>query len=177
MPRRLPRTPLGPFAACPSAGLAALALATHEQATPDSLSKGPAPPGGQAGHLAALGVDRWHAAGHHGRGVRVAVLDSGFRGYREHLGRALPERVTVNSFRFDGDLEAKDSQHGILCAEVIHALAPDAELLLANWEPDNPGQFLRAVRWAREQGARVVTCSIIMPSWSDGQGGGATHEE
>ena len=36
------------------------------------------------------GVDRWHAAGHRGRGVKVAVIDSGFRGYRSYLGTALP---------------------------------------------------------------------------------------
>src|SRR5437763_1458207 len=32
-----------------------------------------------------------------------------------------------------------------------------------------------AVRWARQEGARVISCSVIMPSWSDGQGGGAMH--
>jgi len=105
----------------------------------------------------------------------VAVLDSGFRGYRMHLGHALPARVTARSFRFDGNLEARDSQHGILCGEVIHALAPEAELLFANWEPDQPEQFLQAVQWARQQGARVVSCSLIMPSWSDGEGGGDVH--
>jgi hypothetical protein len=127
-------------------------------------------------HLAQLGVDRWHALGCSGRGVKVAILDSGFRGYQAHLGRALPPRVQVQSFRADGDLEARDSQHGILCAEVVHALAPDAELLLANWDPDRPEHFLRAVRWARDQGARVVSCSVIMPTWSDGEGGGAIHQ-
>src|SRR5262249_38624940 len=80
------------------------------------------------------------------------------------------------SFRADGNLEAKDSQHGILCGEVVHAFAPEAELLFANWEPDRPEQFLQAVRWAKQQGARVVTCSVIMPSWSDGEGGGQVHE-
>ena len=54
-------------------------------------------------------------------------------------------------------------------------LAPDAELLFANWEPDRPDQFIEAVRWARGQGARVLSCSLIMPSWSDGEGGGPTH--
>ena len=83
-----------------------------------------------------------------------AVLDSGFRGYCQYLGKALPARVTVHSFRDEGNLEARDSQHGILCAEVLHALAPEAELLLANWEPDRPDRFLAAVRWAREQGLR-----------------------
>jgi subtilisin family serine protease len=127
-------------------------------------------------HLARLGVDRWHTAGLRGRGVKIAVLDSGFRGYRAFLGKALPPRVTVRSFRDDRNIEARDSQHGILCAEVLHALAPDAELLLANWEPDRPERFLEAVRWAREQGARIVSCSLIMPSWSDGEGGGAVNE-
>jgi subtilisin family serine protease len=127
-------------------------------------------------HLAQLGVPRWHAAGYRGRGVTVAILDSGFRGYREHRGHALPAHLTVRSFRKDGNLEAKDSQHGILCGEVIHALAPEAELLFANWDPDSPEQFLTAVRWARQQGARILSCSLIMPSWSDGEGGGPVHE-
>src|SRR5687767_12603216 len=43
--------------------------------------------------LTQLGVDRWHAAGHRGRGVKVAVIDSGFRGYRTFLGGALPRSV------------------------------------------------------------------------------------
>ncbi len=124
---------------------------------------------------ARLGADRWQASGFRGQGVKVAVLDTGFRGYRKFLGTALPSRVTVHSFRDDGDLEGKDSEHGIMCAEVIHALAPDAELLLANWDWDCPDQFLEAVRWARQQGARVISCSCIMPSWSDGDGNGAIH--
>jgi subtilisin family serine protease len=122
--------------------------------------------------LAQLGVDRWHAAGFRGKGVKVAILDSGFRGYKEHLGKALPAKVIARSFRADGNLEAKDSQHGILCSEVLHALAPEAELIFANWDTDSPERFLEAARWARKQGARVISCSIIMPSWSDGDGGG-----
>jgi hypothetical protein len=127
--------------------------------------------------LDRLGVPVWHARGWKGHGLKVAVLDSGFHGYQAHLGTALPRTVKTCSFRFDGNLEAKDSQHGILCAEVIHALAPEAELLLANWEPENPGQFLAAVRWARQEGARILSCSIIMPTWSDCEGHGRIHEE
>jgi hypothetical protein len=76
----------------------------------------------------------------------------------------------------DHDLEARDSQHGILCAEVVHALAPEAELLFASWEPDEPHSFLDAVQWARAEGARVLSCSLIMPGWSDGEGGGEIHQ-
>jgi hypothetical protein len=146
-------------------------------ATPDSLAPAlPFPEKQRLRHLIQLGVDRWHAAGYKGQHTKIAVLDSGFRGYRSQLGKALPQHVTVHSFRADGDLEARDSQHGILCAEVMHALAPSAELLFANWEPDRSDQFLDAIRWARSQGARILSCSLIMPSWSDGEGNGPVHQ-
>jgi subtilisin family serine protease len=125
--------------------------------------------------LSRLGVPAWHQAGIGGKGVKVAILDSGFRGYQAALGKVLPARVTVKSFRRDGQLEARDSQHGILCGEIIHRLAPEAELLLVNWEAEQPAGFLEAVRWARRQGAQVICCAIIMPTWSDGEGGGSMH--
>jgi hypothetical protein len=126
--------------------------------------------------LDRMGVSAWHADGWRGQGVKVAVLDSGFRGYRDHLGKALPDQVKVKSFRADGDLEAKDSRHGILCGEVVHAVAPEAELLFANWDADSPKAFLDAVRWAKREGAKVMTCSLIEPTWSDGEGGGDVHQ-
>ncbi len=127
--------------------------------------------------LQELGVLDWHERGRKGKGVKVAILDSGFRGYRDFLGSVLPASVQVRSFRRDGNLEARESQHGILCGEIVHALAPEADLLLANWEPDQPERFLAALHWVREQGAKVITCSVIMPGWSDGRGNGSIHAE
>jgi subtilisin family serine protease len=152
---------------------------SSDAATPDVAPADPEPFPAQERqqHLARLGIQRWHSAGFRGQGVKIAVLDSGFRGYRRHLGQALPAQIKVRSFRADSNLEARDSEHGILCSEVIHALAPEAELLFANWDPDSPDQFLKAVRWARAEGARVVSCSLIMPSWSDGEGGGRVNTE
>jgi hypothetical protein len=147
-------------------------------ATPDSFAAAdPLPARQRERILSKLGVDRWHSAGFRGRGIKIAVLDTGFRGYRAHLGGALPAHVTARSFRSDAGMETRDSQHGVLCAEVLHTLAPDADLLLATWEPDRSDQFLAAVRWSLEQGAQVLSCSIIMPSWSDGEGGGPVHAE
>jgi hypothetical protein len=171
------RSPVALWAANAERPRAVASLET--EATPDCGQPDPEPfPERQrALHLARLGVDRWRAAGFTGKGVKIAILDSGFRGYRAQLGKALPAEVTTRSFRADGNLEAKDSQHGILCGEVLHAIAPDAELLLANWDTDSPGEFLDAARWARDRGARIISCSVIMPSWSDGEGGGLVHEE
>lgn len=127
--------------------------------------------------LQDLGVLKWHQQGFKADGVKVAILDTGFHGYRTHLGKSLPARVAVRSFRKDANLEARDSQHGILCGEVVRALAPNVEILLANWEVDRPDSFLEAVRWARSEGARVISCSVIMPTWSDGEGHGAMHQK
>jgi hypothetical protein len=149
------------------------------QNTPDS--EGPPEDGDPADRraqlLEKLGVRSWHAAGLRGNGIKVAILDSGFCGYLAQAGKALPAQVSVCSFRKDGNLEARDSQHGVLCGEVLHTLAPESELLLANWENDRPEQFLEAVRWARKQGARIISCSVIMPSWSDGEGSGEVHQK
>jgi hypothetical protein len=125
--------------------------------------------------LDRLGVHAWHKAGYQGQGLKIAILDSGFKGYSRAMDRVFPRQVRVRSFRKDGRLDAKESQHGILCAEVVRRLAPKAELLFANWEPENPEYFLEAVRWARREGAQLISCSLIMPSWSDGEGGGPIH--
>lgn len=125
--------------------------------------------------LTDVGAPAWHARGHRGQGIKVAVLDSGFQHYREAIGKVLPAALRVRSFRKDGKLDARESQHGVLCGEVIHHLAPQAELLFANWEPESPEAFLAAVRWARQEGAQVISCSMIMPCWSDGEGGGPVH--
>lgn len=130
-----------------------------------------------ARQLSRLGADAWQRVGFKGAGVKIAVLDSGFRGYRESLGRTLPEPVAVKSFRHDGDLEARDSAHGVHCAEVIHAIAPKAALIFATWEPDDADSFLDAARWCRQQGANIISCSVIIPAFSDAEGNGSVHRE
>lgn len=165
-----------PSFCCQPAQIVRQADSFYEQTTPDaSTEKLETPAQQRRAHLAKLGIERWHRQSRRGQGLKIAVLDSGFRDYRQFLGKGLPAKVTVRSFRKDQDLEARDSQHGILCGEVLHALAPEAELLLANWETDDSQAFLDAVRWAKAEGARIISCSLIMPGWSDGEGGGEVH--
>lgn len=131
----------------------------------------------RADHLRKLGVLDWHTAGVRGEGVTIAVLDSGWRGYKDHLGKSLPAGLVAKSARADGEMEHKDSTHGILCGEVAHAIAPGAKMLVANWDADRPESFLDAVRWAKAEGATIITCSVVKPSWSDGEGGGPVHKK
>lgn len=156
----------------PRASAPSVEQTTHDSLSPEALI---APAQERRRLLTDLGVERWHQQGRLGQGVKIAILDSGFRDWRQYLGKGLPHQVKVRSFRKDRNLEARDSQHGILCGEAVHTIAPDAELLFANWEPDSPQAFLEAVRWVKSEGAKVVSCSLIMPSWSDGEGGGEVH--
>lgn len=128
-----------------------------------------------ARHAEGLGVSTWHAAGLCGKGVKVCVLDTDFAGFRDELGVSLPRAVLARSFRPDRDLEQPRTGHGTRAAQVVHALAPGAELLLANWDAASPESFLGAVRWAKERGAKVITCSVTSAAWGDGEGGGPAH--
>src|SRR5436190_19856205 len=81
--------------------------ASIEQTTPDYLSpeKLEAPALERRLRLEELGVSRWHEQGWRGQGVKAVILDSGFRDYRQFLGKGLPTRIKVRSFRKDGKLE------------------------------------------------------------------------
>src|SRR4051794_31862699 len=105
-----------------AAGLALVLPLTASAAEPSapSPSTPQSPPGWLADRrpkqeklLADLGANRWHTAGFRGHDVKVLVLDTGFRGWRDQLGKVLPAQVTAHSFRTDNNLETRD-QHGIL---------------------------------------------------------------
>src|SRR5947209_2613290 len=71
-------------------------LFTEELSADEAVApRGPISVRKRSEHLARMGVETWHNAGLLGRGVKVAILDSGFRGYRQQLGKALPEHVKV----------------------------------------------------------------------------------
>lgn len=82
---------------------------------------------GEAGRQ--IGADRWHAAGFSGHGTSIAVVDTGFVGYEGLIGTALPTATHARSFRADGSMRA-GTDHGTRAAEIVHRIAPGAELYL-----------------------------------------------
>jgi subtilisin family serine protease len=104
------------------------------------------------------GAAAWHRAGLTGKGVKIGVLDAGFAGYTRLLGTALPANVTTKSFLSPEDIGGDGEEHGTAVAEIVHAMAPDAELYLANIE--TAGQWLAAVDWLEEQGVQVISHSM-----------------
>ncbi len=100
----------------------------------------------------------WHKAGYTGKGVKVGVLDLGFDGYKNLLGKTLPDQVKVKSFVSGQEVDQAGEVHGAACAEIVHAMAPDAELYLAYYNGSLTG-LGRAAEWLAEQGVQIISHS------------------
>ncbi len=101
-------------------------------------------------------ADQWQARGLTGRGVKVGILDLGFGGYQDLLGNELPAEVTVQAF---GDDYAFDTEvHGTACAEIVHEMAPEAELYLAYYDGSDVAMG-QAVEWLIDQGVDIISNS------------------
>ncbi len=98
----------------------------------------------------------WQAQGITGQGVKVGVLDLGFGGYQDLLGSELPDNVTVEVF--GDDINFATEVHGTACAEIIHEMAPDAEMYLAYYDGSDLAMGL-AVTWLMEQGVDIISNS------------------
>jgi subtilisin family serine protease len=107
--------------------------------------------------LDKINVPAWHAAGYTGQGIKIGILDMGFNKYRSFLGSELPENVTVRSFIAGVEIDDTDTEHGTACAEIIHDIAPDAELFLAAYETDVEQR--QAVDWLVAQGVNIISHS------------------
>jgi subtilisin family serine protease len=103
-----------------------------------------------------IGADAWHQAGFTGAGLRIGILDLSFSGYESLLGTELPDQVTVETF---GSVDTSDPDpHGVACAEIIHEIAPDAELIFA-WYDGYDAAFGEAVDWLEAQEVHIISHS------------------
>ncbi len=81
------------------------------------------------------GASFYHLSGFRGQGVKVAVIDLGFAGLSEAiLSGALPPSVIKIDCTGSGcastDFSEEDEEHGTAVAEIVHAMAPEAQLHL-----------------------------------------------
>ncbi len=98
----------------------------------------------------------WHAQGIKGQGIKVGILDLGFGGYKKLLGKELPKNITLKAFGNKSDLNKE--VHGTACAEIVHEMAPDAELYLAYYDGSDVSMG-QAVEWLISQGVKIVSNS------------------
>lgn len=81
---------------------------------------------------ARIGARVKHREDVRGKGARVAIIDAGFKG-ADRLGRDMPESWRYRDFTGKGIYAGDDHsrhRHGTACAEIVHDVAPDAELAL-----------------------------------------------
>lgn len=122
------------------------------------------------------GIDRDLAfGGVDGRGLTVAIVDSGVERDHPAVGGKLVRSVAVSIPPGDEDPIVVDDPdaidvvgHGTACAGIIHALAPGADILsIRVLGPDNRGKgtvFAAGLEWAIEHGANVVNLSLSSKS-------------
>jgi hypothetical protein len=115
-------------------------------------------------------VEAYHGAGLTGRGTKIAILDSSFSGYADQLGTELPASLTTASFHFEG-LERGFNRHGTAVAELVHDVAPGAELFLVNADANS---LDAAVDYFIAQGVDVVNLS---GGWSVGPFDGTAEQD
>jgi len=106
-----------------------------------------------------VGATTFHGHGLRGSGVKIGVVDGGFRGYASLLGTDLPASVTRKVFGSESDFISED--HGTAMAEVVYDVAPEAEMFLVNYT--SPAvDFVNAVSWLESQDVDVINCSQAM---------------
>lgn len=140
--------------------------------------------GNSKAQLERVGIPRAHECGLTGKGVRIGVLDSGFR--VSHSG--LRKVKVIDAYDFvdkdkevanePGDPSGQDS-HGTSCLSLIAAnepgkyvgAAPDVEVLLAKTE-DGRGEskveedyYVAGLEWIESNGADIATSSLGYTDW------------
>src|SRR5438045_9711233 len=100
-----------------------------------------------------MGLEPWDKLGIRGKGARVGVLDLGVANADAPAGNELPRVMPNKSFRDDQDLSGAGNDHGTAVAEVVHDIAPDADIYLANFTTEV--EFDNATNWMIDQGVHI----------------------
>jgi subtilisin family serine protease len=114
-------------------------------------------------------IDReWAFGGATGKGVRVAILDSGVEFGHPMVGE-LAGAVAMSIDENEDPVASEDTEgdlcgHGTACAGIVRSLAPEAEIYSVRVLGENftgSGKVLLAgLRWAVQQGYDVINMSL-----------------
>ncbi len=123
--------------------------------------------------VALTGASIFHDTIYKGAGVKVAVLDVGFKGLTEAIAAGeLPADVITHDFSSNG-LET-EYYHGTACAEIVHDMAPDAELHLLKMGDEIAGY--EVIDYCIKNDIDIVSLSIGTFGSGPGDGTGPLDE-
>jgi subtilisin family serine protease len=106
--------------------------------------------------VSATLAQAWHAKGFTGEGVKVAVIDGGFAGLAQRQADGDLPADAVTQDLCGGELTTADD-HGTAVAEIVHEMAPAAQLYLICIRTAD--DFAAAVAYAKSQGVQVINHS------------------
>ena len=122
------------------------------------------------------GSPAWNQAGYTGTGIKVGIIDFGFKGFSDLMGSEVPATVQARCYystrSYSQDLEdcTDFSNHGTRVAESVIDIAPDVSLYIA--ETYKQSQLKDAVDWMVSEGVSVINHSM---HWEfDGPGDGTS---
>ena len=121
-----------------------------------------------------IGLTRLQQVGYRGQNQRIAILDNGFSGLKNSLESKRLAEGTIYVPGRPGTRSA-DTAHGTKLAEVVHALAPDAEILLIN--SNGYSNFIRAIDEAIVRKATMVLYAQVWEYGGNFDGGGFINHE
>ena len=160
------------------------------------------PPEPEYGDFTSQGVqahlsEAWNQAGYSGQGVKVGIIDVGFKDLTSLMGTELPATVQARCYTDIGvftqdladceavddvttslpecldyvrDLAARSADHGTIVAESVIDIAPEVTLYIA--KPQSRGDLRDATDWMASEGVSVINYSA---SWTfDGPGDGTS---
>ena len=120
------------------------------------------------------GSEPWNEVGFRGQGIKIGIIDAGFKGFGGLMGTELPSEVRARCYRtvalYSSALADCETtllgirevflgrgDHGTIVAEAVIDVAPEAYLYIAN--PYTPEDHRRTVEWMIAEGVSVINHS------------------
>ena len=160
------------------------------------------PPEPEYGDFTSQGVqahlsEAWNQAGYSGQGIKVGIIDVGFKDLTSLMGTELPATVQARCYTDIGvftqdladceavddvttslpecldyvrDLAARSADHGTIVAESVIDIAPEVTLYIA--KPQSRGDLRDAADWMVSEDVSVINYSVSWPF--DGPGDGTS---
>lgn len=146
-----------------TAGEIEYARLPHRFSPMDTVSEG----------VSLTGADKFHEIGYLGSGVKIAVIDVGFKGLSAAMASGdIPQNVVSRDYTGRG-LQTQ-YLHGTACTEIVHDMAPQASLYLLKIADELDMQ--NALDFCVANGIDIISYSLGSFGTGPGNGTGSVDE-